>query len=84
MGYVSAYAGITLPNPGSVSLHEKLGFVAIGHFLNAGFKQGSWHDVGWWLSRSSRISSRPHASRFVGILTIHASLHAISATSSTH
>ncbi|MGH3931134.1 MAG: GNAT family N-acetyltransferase, partial [Pseudonocardiaceae bacterium] len=48
MGYVSAYAGISLPNAGSVSLHEKLGFIAIGRFPNVGFKQGSWHDVGWW------------------------------------
>lgn len=48
MGYVSAYAGIALPNAGSVALHEKLGFVASGRFPAAGFKQGSWHDVGWW------------------------------------
>ncbi|MGH3914791.1 MAG: arsinothricin resistance N-acetyltransferase ArsN1 family B [Pseudonocardiaceae bacterium] len=48
LGYVSAYAGITLPNTGSVSLHEKLGFVAIGCFPDVGFKQGCWHDVGWW------------------------------------
>jgi len=48
LGYVSAYAGITLPNPASVSVHEKLGFGHIGRFPNAGFKHGSWHDVGWW------------------------------------
>lgn len=48
MGYISAYAGVALPNAGSVSLHEKLGFIAIGRFPNVGFKQGSWHDVGWW------------------------------------
>jgi len=48
MGYVSVYAGIALPNAGSVSLHEKVGFIAIGRFPNVGFKQGSWHDVGWW------------------------------------
>lgn len=47
-GYVSAYAGIVLPNAGSVALHEKLGFVTIGRFPDAGFKQDSWHDVGWW------------------------------------
>lgn len=48
LGYVSVYAGITLPNDGSVALHEKVGFVAIGRHPNAGFKNGVWHDVGWW------------------------------------
>lgn len=47
-GYVSAYAGITLPNPGSVRLHERLGFRAVGVFHRAGFKLGAWRDVGWW------------------------------------
>jgi L-amino acid N-acyltransferase YncA len=48
LGYVSAYAGIALPNDASVRLHEKHGFVGIGQFPNVGFKFGSWHDVGWW------------------------------------
>src|ERR1019366_899221 len=29
-GYYNAYAGITLPNAGSVGLHEALGFVPVG------------------------------------------------------
>ena len=48
LGFVSAYAGITMPNVESVAVHEKLGFGHIGRFPNAGFKHGSWHDVGWW------------------------------------
>jgi len=48
LGYISAFAGITLPNDASVAVHEKLGFGPIGRFPNAGFKHGSWHDVGWW------------------------------------
>ena len=47
-GYVSAYAGITLPNPASVRLHEQVGFQSIGVFRAAGYKFESWHDVGWW------------------------------------
>ncbi|MGI9523996.1 MAG: arsinothricin resistance N-acetyltransferase ArsN1 family B [Hyphomicrobiaceae bacterium] len=43
-----AYAGITLPNPASVALHEHLGFRAIGIYENVGYKNGRWHDVGWW------------------------------------
>jgi L-amino acid N-acyltransferase YncA len=47
-GFYTAYAGITLPNPASISLHEKKGFKAIGVFGNAGYKLNAWHDVGWW------------------------------------
>jgi phosphinothricin acetyltransferase len=48
LGYVSAFAGIALPNPASVALHERLGFTPVGVFRSAGFKAGAWHDVGWW------------------------------------
>ncbi len=46
-GYVAAYAGIALPNPGSVGLHEAMGFVPVGVYHKVGFKLGRWHDVGW-------------------------------------
>jgi len=46
-GYVNAYAGITLPNPASIGLHESLGFTPIGVFSRIGFKFGQWHDVSW-------------------------------------
>lgn len=46
-GYVNAYAGITLPNPSSLGIHESLGFVPIGVFRQIGFKFGRWHDVAW-------------------------------------
>jgi phosphinothricin acetyltransferase len=48
LGYVSAYAGITLPNAASVGLHEAMGFAPVGVFRDVGFKHGRWHDVGWW------------------------------------
>ena len=47
-GYQSALAGITLPNPESVALHEKFGFKKIAVYQNIGFKNGEWRDVGWW------------------------------------
>ena len=47
-GFHNAYAGITLPNPASVALHASMGFEPIGVFREVGFKQGAWHDVGWW------------------------------------
>lgn len=47
-GYYTAYAGVTLPNDGSVGLHEAMGFRPIGVYKNVGFKFGDWRDVGWW------------------------------------
>jgi L-amino acid N-acyltransferase YncA len=47
-GYFNAYAGVTLPNPASVGLHESLGFKPIGVYRNVGHKLGVWYDVGWW------------------------------------
>ena len=49
LGYVSLFAGVALPNPASVSLHEGRGFRPVGVFPHVGYKFGAWHDVGWWL-----------------------------------
>jgi phosphinothricin acetyltransferase len=48
LGYYQAFAGIALPNAGSVGLHEAVGFKPLGVYRNVGFKRGAWHDVGWW------------------------------------
>lgn len=47
-GFYTAHAGISLPNPASVGLHEALGFQPVGVYRSVGFKRGAWHDVGWW------------------------------------
>ena len=47
-GFYTVCAGITLPNPASVALHEAMGFVPVGVYRNIGWKFGAWHDVGWW------------------------------------
>lgn len=47
-GYVNAYAGITLPNPASIGLHESMGFEQVGIYRHVGFKYGTWHDVAWY------------------------------------
>lgn len=47
-GYFNAYAGIALPNPASVALHESMGFERIGVYRGVGYKLGRWCDVGWW------------------------------------
>jgi L-amino acid N-acyltransferase YncA len=47
-GFCTALAGITLPNPGSVGLHESMGFERLGVYRRIGFKCGEWHDVAWY------------------------------------
>lgn len=47
-GFTQAIAAITLPNPASVSLHERLGFERAGTYRKVGWKFGAWHDVGLW------------------------------------
>jgi L-amino acid N-acyltransferase YncA len=47
-GFCVAHAGITLPNAGSVGLHEALGFRPVGVYPAVGWKMGAWRDVGWW------------------------------------
>jgi phosphinothricin acetyltransferase len=55
-GFYNAYAGITLPNPASVALHEAVGFTPLGVYRAVGYKLGGWHDVGWW-----ELALREHA-----------------------
>jgi phosphinothricin acetyltransferase len=47
-GFRSAFAEIVLPNPGSVGLHERMGFNKIGIHHDVGFKLGAWCDIGYW------------------------------------
>lgn len=49
MKHIHAAIGcITLPNPASVTLHEKLGFANVAHFREVGFKFDQWYKVGFW------------------------------------
>ena len=47
-GFYNAYGGITLPNAGSVGLHEAMGFRLVGIYQAVGYKFDQWWDVGWW------------------------------------
>src|SRR5690349_19501587 len=42
-GFRAAHAGVTLPNPASVRLHESFGFQPVGVFAKTGWKMGAWH-----------------------------------------
>jgi len=48
MGFVNAYAGVTLPNAASVAIHQALGFSQVGVYEQVGYKGGKWHDVAWF------------------------------------
>jgi phosphinothricin acetyltransferase len=58
-GYASAWAGIALPNPRSVALHEALGFREAGIWPDVGFKLGEWRDLGWWHLPLQALGSPP-------------------------
>jgi len=64
-GYYKACAGITLPNPASVGLHEALGFKPVGIYRGVGYKLGRWHDVGWWALSLQQESDNPEPPRSI-------------------
>ncbi|MEO0457232.1 MAG: N-acetyltransferase family protein [Cyanobacteria bacterium P01_A01_bin.114] len=43
-----AYAGITLPNPKSIALHQKFGFQSVGYYREVGRKFDRYWDVEWY------------------------------------
>jgi phosphinothricin acetyltransferase len=50
-------AGVTLPNPASLALHERLGFRPVGVFPSVGRKFDRYWDVGWF-ERPLRLEDR--------------------------
>lgn len=58
-GYYNAYAGVTLPNPASVGLHEAFGFTHVGTYRHVGYKLGMWHDVAWFEVASQPANAEP-------------------------
>jgi len=61
-------AGITLPNPASVRLHESAGFRPAGRFNGVGHKNGTWLDVGWWqLELQPELPDAPEPQPFSSI-----------------
>jgi L-amino acid N-acyltransferase YncA len=64
-GFRNAYAGITLPNPASVRLHEAVGFTPVGVYREVGYKLGSWHDVAWFERRLASHEIDPPSPRLL-------------------
>jgi L-amino acid N-acyltransferase YncA len=59
-GYLTALAGMTLPNAASEGLHRSLGFEPVGTWRRIGWKFGAWHDV-LWVQRRLAAGSEPPA-----------------------
>jgi phosphinothricin acetyltransferase len=67
-GFVNLYAGITLPNPGSVALHESLGMKLIGVYEKVGYKFGQWPDVAWYgMQLAPRTANPPEPVSFASL-----------------
>lgn len=45
--FLNAYAGVTLPNPASVALHQAIGMRRFATYERVGWKHGHWWDVTW-------------------------------------
>lgn len=58
-GFVTALAGIALPNDASVGLHRSLGFTDVGVYRDIGHKLGAWHDVLWLQRRLRPLPDAP-------------------------
>ena len=58
-GFTQAIGAITVPNEGSIALHEALGFVRAGTYETVGFKLGEWRSVGLWQRALAPMTARP-------------------------
>lgn len=71
-GFVTAVAGVALPNDASVALHEKLGFVRVGIERGVGFKFGRWIDVSRWQRDLAPRVDEPDEPLPCAVVTLHA------------
>ena len=74
--FCTAYAGITLPNPGSVGLHEAVGFEKLAVYRGVGYKLGAWHDVGWWQRTLAARPPVPEAPLSMAVVEASSGWHA--------
>lgn len=68
LGYFKATAGVTLPNPASVGLHEAFGFTWVGVYRQIGHKLGAWHDVAWFEADVQPVTDNPAPPRSIAAL----------------
>jgi phosphinothricin acetyltransferase len=64
-GYAHAIVAVTLPNPASVALHERVDFTPAGIYRQVGYKLGAWHDVGLWQRPLAPAANPPNDPRLL-------------------
>lgn len=57
--FVTAYAGIVLPNEASVAFHRSMGFDPFCTYETVGHKHGAWRDVQWYQRRLGELPAEP-------------------------
>ena len=65
-GFAQAIAAITLPNPPSLRLHERVGFAEAGVYSKVGYKLGEWRDVALWQRPLAATANPPREPRPIG------------------
>src|SRR5262249_40585395 len=65
-GFCNAYAIITLPNAGSVALHESAGFTHLATYRGVGYRVGRWPDWGLFERRRGEPPAPPRPPRPIG------------------
>jgi len=66
LGHVRAFAGVALPNAGSVALHEASGYERLGVYEKVGFKAGQWRDVAWFQKSLQPLPDDPRPPKVPG------------------
>lgn len=61
--FTQAIAAISLPNPGSIALHESVGFRRAGVYREVGWKDSRWIDVGLWQASLAEPTNPPQEPR---------------------
>lgn len=73
-GVRCCYARVTLPNAASERLHARFGFDTMGIQRNAGFKNGAWRDVAWYVKPIGPFDQDPaRPAPFPRVMREHAS-----------
>jgi L-amino acid N-acyltransferase YncA len=62
-GIRDVYAVTTVPNPGTVGFHDRLGFERLVDFPAMGYVEGDWQDVAWWRRSLAEKTDDPEPMR---------------------
>lgn len=63
----NVYGCVTVPNPESQGLHQRIGFQLLGIFPRTGYKAGTWHDIAWY---GKEIGEKNEPGEFVSVNNI--------------